>query len=446
MAMLATLDACAEADGEDSRGKQMLRVLTSIAARARLDAALPEDMSSEARELLEQILAHHMKTTEEEVVMEYDAAGQALTHRILKPLRDIEKKRTLVTRLQLPEARATASFHRWLTERPEEERLRSIAGNHRILQGIALWDLSWMEGAGVVCYERAASRVQHERPHSGGAPGADFLKGVVSMEVLPTATANGGHHYVLVSATAEPRFLTVEEVSRAFGVPAASPVMAPLLGRLLPEERKEDEMTAIQAVGALGEGVHVGLCKRLVAMLADRGVIGPGMRYGSAFSGIDLVAAAVEEVFGANWTHCFASELDKKKRAALRSAWSQRGLGPDWVFWDARQAAATGAPAVDLWAMTASCKEFSQLRHHPTTAGQWSSLDDVNRSLDYVRTARPRAVLIENVTGATIVRPLAAMVGGITGYAWSAGVLSPVTHAEAPMERERFFVLGERLG
>ena len=46
MAMLATLDACAEADGEDSRGKQMLRVLTSIAARARLDAALPEDMSS----------------------------------------------------------------------------------------------------------------------------------------------------------------------------------------------------------------------------------------------------------------------------------------------------------------------------------------------------------------------------------------------------------------
>jgi len=436
---------CMAEDGSSSRGEQLLRVLTSFAARKRLDETMPPRLSKAAHELLEEILEHHMRTVEEGLVLNYDKDGKALMHRVLKPLREKERKHVPVGTLELELRPAKGSFHRWLAQEPGEERQRGIAGNNRILDGVAGWDLRWLEGTGAICYERAASRVANERPGCGGMPDASFMRGVVSTEILPTATANGGDHYVLVSGRAEPRFMTVEEVSRAFGLPSHSPVMGPLLGRLLDGEKKKDALSELQAVSALGEGVHVGLCARLVERLMERGVIAPGMTYGSAFSGVDLMAAAVEKVMGQAWEHRFASENARKKRAALRSAWACRGLTPEAVYWDATGEEATSAPQVDLWSMTASCKEFSQRKHEPTEEGQWTSLGAVHRSLDYVRVVRPKAVLIENVNAESVMRPLTAMVGRIGGYAWWAGVLSPETHAEDPMKRERFFIVGERL-
>ena len=53
-------------------------------------------------------------------------------------------------------------------------------------------------------------------------------------------------------------------------------------------------MSARQAVEALGGGVHVGVARQLVRDLMQRGWLAPGMTYGSAYSGVDTVAAAVE--------------------------------------------------------------------------------------------------------------------------------------------------------
>ena len=82
--------------------------------------------------------------------------------------------------------------------------------------------------------------------------------------------------------------MTVQEVCRSFGVPAESPLASVL-------EDAKGPLTANQAVGCLGRSVHVGVARRLVATLVARGTVAKGMTYGSAYSGVDTFAAAVEE-------------------------------------------------------------------------------------------------------------------------------------------------------
>ena len=124
--------------------------------------------------------------------------------------------------------------------------MRSIRKSRRILDGVKQWPLSWLRGRGVICYERAAGRVLQERD---GRPDGAFLRGVVKQTELPTLTANASDHYVVLSSKTEPRFMTVQEVMRAFGVPAQSSLWKALV--------KEGLLTAPQAVSCLGRSVHV---------------------------------------------------------------------------------------------------------------------------------------------------------------------------------------------
>ena len=102
--------------------------------------------------------------------------------------------------------------------------------------------------------------------------------------MLPTAVANASDHYIVVARGERPRFMTVEEVARGFGIPAACPLMA-MLAAATP-------LSCNVAVDCLGRSIHVVSATRIVKMLVGRGLLARGLRYGSAYSGIDTFAAA----------------------------------------------------------------------------------------------------------------------------------------------------------
>ena len=51
-----------------------------------------------------------------------------------------------------------------------------------------------------------------------------------------------------------------------------------------------------------------------------RALISAGCRYGSAYSGVDAFATALEAEFGSNWTYEFASEGEVARRGAQEGA------------------------------------------------------------------------------------------------------------------------------
>ena len=102
--------------------------------------------------------------------------------------------------------------------------------------------------------------------------------------------------------------MTVQETMRAFGVPPQSRIWRTLAAAKGP-------LSAAAAVSCLGRGVHTGVARQVVQMLVARGDLKPGAKYGSAFSGIDTFASALEAELKEDWTYGFASE---KEKAVLR--------------------------------------------------------------------------------------------------------------------------------
>ena len=183
--------------------------LTSQVLQERTLAA--SRLSPADKDLARRVLAYYANRA----VTEADRL-RAVVKSFLKPLRERQAYREDIRQLVVePAVTGPGSFHAWLSPRPDEERLRDISRSKRILLGLKGWPLQWLHTAGVVCFERAAGRLRQER--SGRADEA-FLRGVVKTVELATATANSSDHYVLLSPGKEPRFLTVEEVMRAFSV------------------------------------------------------------------------------------------------------------------------------------------------------------------------------------------------------------------------------------
>ena len=330
-----------------------------------------------------------------------------------------------------------ASFAVWLAEHPGKERLRPIGKCKRILQGIAKWDLKWMDGPHTVNYERAADRVREERPGCGGRPREEFTRRLVRGTELGTAVASPGDHRVLLRPGRRPRFFTVEEESRAMGVPAASSLMRALLG---------SAGTAREAVTWLGRGIHVGVARCIVRELVARGWLERGVRYGSAYSGIDTFAAALEAELEGEFEYVFASESEAKQRQALVEAWGGHGLSAKRVHTDAEGREAVGEEEVGLWVATADCGKHSRRNHGREVADQLGSVAGIGASLRYVQAKRPAVVVVENVCEASIVGPLGSMLRRLDGYEWEDGALDALTTAREPVSRERHFWIGRRVG
>ena len=329
------------------------------------------------------------------------------------------------------------SFHEWLTVGSMRNCIRDISVNHRILDGIKQWDLSWLTQSVTICYERAAARIKAERPGCGGAPDVAFLRGVVYDTVLNTALANPGDHYVLLAPGRSPRFWSVEEVSRAFAVPWRSPLMVALCG---------GDLTEVQAVAALGGGVHCGVMRGLLKLLVAEGHLKHGATYGSAYSGIDMIAAALDEELGGQWSYSFASEQDTHRTAALLRAWGRRGLTAEACAEDARSEEAAARPYVDVFALTAECRAHADSnRGRDTDKGkdaQVTSLVDIDASLSYVRRMQPGIVIVENVTTTWAVLGISDLLGGIDGYHWRTAAIDPHVVLGEPVHRLRQFWVG----
>jgi hypothetical protein len=285
-----------------------------------------------------------------------------------------------------------------------------------------------LDQAAVVCFERADGRVRTER---GGKPDTSFLRGVVKTEELPTAVANAADHYVVLQPGKSLRFMTVQEVARSFEVPTVSPLMEALTSRRT--------MTAVQAVECLGRSIHVGVARRVVRLLIDEGAIAPGLRYGSAFSGIDTFAAAVDEELEGDWSYVFASEKNDAARGGLLHAWGKRGLQDVMTYGDALLEAARSAPPVDLHVTTPTCEDYSRRNHERSSTAQHMTLGDVWDSLEYVRLGRPRVVVVEKVSEPEATGPMTGLLSRLEGYRLRTGTLDPRTTTGVPVARTRQF-------
>ena len=250
--------------------------------------------------------------------------------------------------------------------------------------------------------------------------------------VLPTLTANPGNLWYWLHLQ---RYFSLEETAQAMGVRADSPLWPAL--RIL---------TVRQATSALGRAVHVAAAGCVLDMLlswraTDAGVL----TYGSAFSGVDTVAAALDvKMREGQWRYEFLAELNERTREAARAAWAQRGLQEARCHTDARRLA--GECWVELYVITPECVEFAACQHDADHARQAESLRDTNCALDYVRRRQPHFVLVENVDEVTAVAPVSGMLGSLPGYAFERVVVCPSVHLNVPVRRRRSFWLGRYSG
>lgn len=351
----------------------------------------------------------------------------------LKPLRERARARGSVGRLivTLSNVPPMDTFHKWLAARPKEERQRELLVGGRTWTGLKAWPRAWQEGWGVVCYERAAGRLLAE-----GGPSEGTVRALIRFDVLPTAVASAGDHYVLVGPAGAARYMSVDEVARAFGIASTSPLMTTL--------REPSVMTDAQAVSCLGRSVHVGVARLLVGDLLRRGAIHRGLTYGSAYSGVDGFAAALEGELGEDWHYRFASDVLPHVRGALVHAWSGHGLRAGRCHVDAAGSAAIGEERVDLWALTPSCEPFSRRNRARSRDAQNACLREVWASLGYARAAAPDVILVENVDEPAVTAPMTGLLQRLAGYTVKTGTLDPRTALGEPMARERRFWVLER--
>ena len=403
-------------------------VLGRAAARGRLVQACKSRLGLSDQTLLAAILEHHGRKW---VHGNGESARWRAVRTFLKPLRERASRRREVRPLDVvPVAGQMGSLQQWLSTDPSQDCARDIRGSARITGGLARWPLTWLTRPGVVVYERAAGRIRDER---NGRVDEGFVKGLVKFDVLATAVANQSDHYVIVAPNEPARFMTVDELTRAFGIPPWSSLSGVLLAK------RDRVVTANQAAAGLGRGVHVGVATRLLESLVERGLLRGHVRYASMFSGFDTFAVAMERALGLRWEYVFASERDTIARGALMAAWGSRGLAEGRCYTDACDRSVASEGPVDLVFYSPTCEPHSRRNHLRSCDGERVSLGEMWASLAYVRQQRPGIVIVENVTDVSVVGPLTGMLSRLEGYTVELGVLDPRWVAKSPMARERAY-------
>ena len=315
---------------------------------------------------------------------------------------------------------------------------------------LAAWGL--VGASGVIVPERAAARVRHEREAKCLPVDATFARALLYVHSLPTLTGNPADGYFDVGGC---RWWTTHEVAASCGVPPQSGLWRAL--------RPSSVLSPQQQIAALGRSVHVIAAASALGPLLSH-IAGAGvreLRYGSAFSGVDSVAAAVEcfhtirvgddaarsAAATMTWTYRFAAESDAAQaglREALIEAWGSAGLSREHVYGDARRLVEDGAPPVDLFVVTPECVAFSRRNHARTVEAQAAALVAVHDAFQYVHRRRPLAVLVENVDEHEATGAITAVVGSVRGYRWERVVICP-TMLGWPVSRRRSFWRGYRV-
>ena len=408
----------------------MWRVWTEDRERAAFEGSLRERLSRQSAANALEVLGFHAARVDAERRQEQlDRALQSLRN-AGKVVAEVEPMR--VAAVEVGRGAAKRTLRDVLSaDGAAGDRCRSMGRNRRVREGIATWDLQWLDGPGVVCFERSKRR---RDAAADGERGVQLRKSV-RLAVLQTALHNPADHHIVLEPGAEPRWLSVQEEARAFEMPPDSP-----LHRVLCET---DLVTAAQAVGLFGNAVHMGAMGEVVGELQSEGEIPADPTYGAAFCGMDTVAATLHAATDGRMRFEFASESDRVARKVLLAAWGEQGLEEERCYYDARSGPAVHEAPVDVWSNTAECVKHSRLSG-ASDEERATAFGEIDSSMDYVRLRKPRVVLVENVCDRLLGERMDAMLRRIGGYRWRYVVLNPSSDLGGAMDRERAYWVGTR--
>ena len=318
----------------------------------------------------------------------------------------------------------------WRSADPSTDRRRDSSNAKVTQDAVRSWDVGGCEGA--FAPQRARRRVDVECSRVAGRQVKDFARRLVNNHSLATLTTNSYDHWMWASG----EYLSVEEAARACGVPDSSPL-----------HRALDRLTPIQAVSALGDGLHITVATHVVRIALTglpRASASSPVKYGSAFSGIDGFAAALHSASAGHMRHAFAAEQHPRTRSALLDAWGPLGLAGESALADARLLGSADLPQVDVFSCTPPCKPFSKGNEAWTHQARAEVLADLHTSLHYVRTHKPARVIIENVTSPCVVAGVGTIVGALKDYDFVRYELCPFVHFGIPTRRLRSYWVGVR--
>ena len=225
-----------------------------------------------------------------------------------------------------------------------------------------------------------------------------------------------------------------------------------------------DVVSPSSALGAIGDGVHVGVC---VAVLRRAAELGAGLklgstgkwlrakgplRYASSCSGVDLFAQALERVYGVGgWRYVAACEKDASNIRVLLSAYGGDGLREEAVSRDAEDVVEASSVVrnaggdLDLWVFTPPCRAYSQLNRHRTWDKALRELERIRAMFLFAHVNTPRVIVLENVSSSESVAAISSIVVGLNAYRWYGQEVSADVHAGASMRRKRQFWVGIKM-
>ena len=323
------------------------------------------------------------------------------------------------------------TFKAWVDRSPASPVRKSYA-----FQGpkakIASWNPEGISLPGVVCCARAESRIRAwrraQRLSATSPPPTSLLSSVVHTSVLPTAVASKADHWWLADRE---RWMSVREVGRAFGLREESPLMSALCESPCPAS----------AVAVAGRAIHAGVARLILTKLRSDAVLPTVITYGSACSGADFFAEAVDALWGRQWAYLHAAEKDPVPRRILASAW---GLQDDSIFMDAASEEAASADEVDLFVLSPDCVDFSRRRHARSDEVVASGAASAASQMGFIRRGRAKVVVVENVDEPDGVGALTDLLCEISSYSWSSQAIDSLLHAGVPVRRSRRFWVGIR--
>ena len=218
------------------------------------------------------------------------------------------------------------------------------------------------------------------------------------------------------------------------------------------------------ALGAIGDGVHVGVC---VAVLRRAAELGAGLklgstgkfltakgplRYASSCSGVDLFAQALERMYGVGgWKYVAACEKDASNIRVLLSAYGGDGLREEAVSRDAEDVVEASSIVrdaggdLDLWVFTPPCRAYSQLNRYRTWDKAKSELERVKAMFLFAHLNKPKVIVLENVPSSESVAAISSVVVGLNTYKWYGQEVSADVHAGASIRRKRYFWVGIKM-
>ena len=309
----------------------------------------------------------------------------------------------------------------------------------RIVRGLRKWGLERLgplPAHAVVCFERAESRVNYWRTKTRAGPGdpppLKLLQALVHTQDVPTLTANESDHFYLPALA---RWASVPEMLRLFQIPLGSAVAQALCDPTV--------VTARQAGIALGKAVHYPSARHALKLALRHPEMPTTVRYASACSGIDVFAAVMQSLRPDAWTYVLASEPDPVARGALLAAHAHAGLDEARVPMDATQSAACElAPAADVWVVTPPCEKYSRRNHNPSEEDLREAAEALDAMMQYPRTHRPLAVVVENVDEPEARTAITATLLTVPAYDWY--TFAALARETGVMLRERRFWVGLR--